>query len=329
MSALFTAPTALLGTQISPGVTLHHLLTGWQTGTLSLVSFALEALAAGWYVAATRRLAARGRSWSRWRTASFLVGLAWVVVAIGSGVAYYDDSVFVMHAVQHLILMNAAPVFLALGAPVTLALQSSSRRTQRGLLKVLHNKLFEALTHPVVVASLAYLTMLVYFLTPLYAISERHPLVHDYMHLQFLVAGCLYWWPVVGLDPSRWRMSYPVRLGYLATGVPVNAILGVALVNARYSIDAAIHSVGDTHAGGALLWGGAELLLVAAMGVMFVQWSNYDRREAARTDRRLDRELAAEGALLAGGTTGSAAEPPVYGRPGKPAGPATGATERT
>ena len=306
---------------MSPGVTLHHLLTGWQTGPLSFVALVLELVSAVWYLVSVRRLGRKGRPWSPWRTASFLTGVVWIFIATGSGVAYYDDSVFVMHVIQHLVLMNVAPIFLALGAPVTLALQSSERRTQQGILKVLHNRVFELATHPIIVAAATYLTMIVYFLTPVYAISERHPLFHDYIHLQFLLVGCFYWWPVVGRDPTRWRMSYPVRLAYLATGIPVNVILGVALVNSHNSIDAAIHTVGDTHAGGALMWGGGELLLLASMAVMFVQWSRYDRREAARIDRRLDRELAAEGARLAGGTVAASTTQPVFGRPGRPGRP--------
>jgi putative membrane protein len=221
-------------------------------------------------------------------------------------------------------LMNLAPILLALGAPMTVALQASHRPTKQRLLRLLHSRVVEAITFPVVAAGITYVTMIIYFLTPVYIFSEQHPLVHDLIHLHFLIAGCIYWWPVVGLDPSRWRLSYPARLGYLASGIPVNAILGVALTNQRASIDSAIHTVADTHAGGAILWGGGEILIVAALGVMFVQWSNFDRREAGRLDRRHDRNVGTEAALLAGGTVGLILpEPPVNG---SEAGVSTGGT---
>jgi putative copper resistance protein D len=237
-------------------------------------------------------LRSRGRTWCSWRTASFAGGVVMIFVAVGTGVASYDDSNFVAHVIQHLVLMNVAPVLLALGAPVTLLLQAAGRSVQRKVLKFLHSRLVVALTHPVVVAALAYMTMLIYFLTPVYDLSLRHPLFHDYVHLHFLVSGLLYWWLVVGLDPSRWRLSYPARLGYLMTGIPVNAILGLSLTLSRASIDSSVYTLADTHFGGAILWGVGELLLLAGIAVMYLQWSRADRRETARLDRRLDRQLA-------------------------------------
>jgi cytochrome c oxidase assembly factor CtaG len=296
-------PSATLGV-LSPPVTLHGLLFGFQSGLISFVALGLDLCAVAWYLACRHRLSDRGRHWPASRAVTFVLGVLTIVIATESGLASYDDSVFTMHVIQHLLLMNVAPILLALGAPMTLALQASRRRTQQRLLRLLHSRVVETVTFPVVAAIITYVTMIVYFLTPVYVFSEQHPLIHDLFHLHFLIAGCIYWWPVVGLDPSRWRLSYPARLGYLASGIPVNAILGVALTNQRISIDTAIHTVADTHAGGAILWGGGELLIVAALGVMFVQWSNFDRRESGRLDRRLDRELAAEGALLAGGTVG-------------------------
>ncbi|MGH9293592.1 MAG: cytochrome c oxidase assembly protein, partial [Acidimicrobiales bacterium] len=100
--------------------------------------------------------------------------------------------------------------------------------------------------------------------------------------------------------------SYPAKLAYLGTGIPVNAILGIALTGSHGSIDAAVNSVADTRAGGAILWGVGELIFVAGLAIMYFQWSEQDRREAARADRRLDRELDQSSRALAGGTTGSA-----------------------
>ena len=227
---------AVLADAISPPVRLHTLFFGWQTDGLSLVALGIELGLAAWYLVSVRRLARRGRHWSRWRTAAFLGGTLLVVVAIQSGLAAYDDQVFAVHVVQHLLLMNFAPVLYALGAPMTLALQASNRSTQQRLLRVLHLPLVEFLTNPFFVVPMTYGTMIVYFLTPFYAFSLRHPLVHDLTHLHFLVSGCLFWWLVVGIDPSRWRLSFPAKLGVLAAGIPVTAILGIALTGARTSI---------------------------------------------------------------------------------------------
>jgi putative membrane protein len=278
----------LLADAVSPPIRVHTLLTGWQTGALSLVSLAVEVALAVWYVMSVRRLARRGRSWSPWRTASFLGGTLMVVIAVQSGLASYDDSVFAVHVVQHLLLMNVAPILLALSAPVTLALQASERRTQQGLLKVLHHRAVEFVTNPVFVVLVAYGTMIGYFLTPLYNLSLEHPLLHNLSHLHFLVSGCLFWWLVVGRDPSRWRLTHPVKLGILAIGIPVTAVLGISLTGARASVAPLFHTVADTHRGGSILWVVGEVTTVVAMAIIVYQWIQYEERQAVRADRQLD-----------------------------------------
>ncbi len=290
---------------LSPPVALRTLLTSWQIDTLALVALAVEVGLAAWYLWATRRLLGRGRRWSRWRTASFLAGTALVVLSVQSGLASYDDSVFTVHVVQHLLLMNFAPILYALGAPMTLALQSSSRRTQTTLLKILHHPVVEVITHPVVVVVAASATMIGYFLTPLYQLSLRHPLVHDYTHLHFLVSGALFWWLVIGLDPSRWRLSHPRKLVMLASGIPVSAIVGVTLTGARTSIAPLFHTLSDTRSGGSILWVVGELTTLVAMGIGLAQWMRYDEREAVRADRRADAEALAGDPVAPGWPGGS------------------------
>jgi putative membrane protein len=278
---------------ISPSIRLHTLLTGFQTDGLSMVSLAIELAVVAWYVVAVRRLAKKGRRWSPWRTASFLGATLLVIIAVQSGLAAYDDKVFAAHVVQHLLLMNFAPILYALSAPVTLALQSSARPTQQRLLKIVHHPVVELVTNPVFVVLVTYGTMIVYFLTPFYNFSLEHPLVHDLTHLHFLVSGGLFWWLVVGRDPSRWRLSYPVKLGILAIGIPVTAVLGVSLTGARNSIAPLFHTVADTRSGGSILWVVGELTTFVAMALVVYQWMKFEEREAVRADRLLDSQSSA------------------------------------
>ena len=280
----------VLGNVISPGISLHTLLTAWQTDNLSLAALGIQVTLAVAYLVGVRRLAARGRSWSRLRTTSFLAATMTVVIAVQSGLASYDNENFSIHVIQHLLLMNMAPILYALSAPMTLALQASNRRTQQRLLKILHHPFVSFVTNPIVAASTIYVTMIGFFLTPFYNFSLEHPLIHDFSHLHFLITGCIFWWVIVGADPSRWHLSYPAKLGLLATGIPVTAVLGLALTGTRTSIAPAFHSVADTRAGGSLLWVVGELTMLTAMGLLLYQWMRFDEREAIRADRRADLE---------------------------------------
>src|ERR1017187_9339327 len=198
-----------------------------------------------------------------------------------------------IHVIQHLLLMNVAPIFLVLGAPVTLALQASGRRTQTTILRVLHHPIVEVITNPLVVLFFFSVTMIAYFLTPFYQFSLEHPLVHDLTHLHFLITGCLYWWLVVGVDPSRWRLTPPMKLGFLAVDIPVGTLLGLGLTQASVSVAPSFHTLADTQQGGGLLWIASELFTFAAIGIVVFQWMRSDTREAARGDRRADADYAA------------------------------------
>lgn len=212
-----------------------------------------------------------------------------VFIATGSGLAAYDDEVFTLHVIQHLLLMNLAPILIALSAPVTLLLQASKKRMQTATIKFLHSGVVSVLTFPVVAWLINYATMYMYFLTPLYQLSIEHPLFHDYTHLHFLVAGTIFWTTLVGIDPMRWKMSYGAKLAYLLTGIPFSTFLGIALTSVRTSISPA-HTVSDVHAGGALLWVLGEVFTVGALAIIFFQWSRHEERAAVRADRIFYRE---------------------------------------
>jgi putative membrane protein len=276
----------------SPQVRITTLLSDWRAEPFSLVASVIAVAAAVAYLLGVRRLAECGRRWSRWKTASFIAGVLLIIVALDSGVARYEESVFYVHTIQHTMLMYGSPALLALAAPMTLWLQASDRSVQTFLLRILHSKIFEAVTFPAFVAIASYALMLIYFLSGFYTVCENHPLLLDFMNVVFLVSGCLYWWPVVGLDPSKWKLSFPAKLGYLATGIPVTTFLGLGLVSARYSIDPAINTLADTHAGGGALWVLDELFTLGAMGAVLVALMHSEQRAAVRYDRRMEHEQA-------------------------------------
>ena len=104
---------------------LHRCGTWWCRQRRGGLTF--TAVTACAYLAGVRRVTAKGRRWPRSRTCSFLGGLAVIAFAAFGGLARYDDVLFSAHTVQHVLLGMVGPVFLALGAPLTLALQASGR----------------------------------------------------------------------------------------------------------------------------------------------------------------------------------------------------------
>jgi len=263
---------------------LHTALTAWQWSPFSMFIAAALLAAAYWYLRADWQLAARGRTWPRQRMAAFLAGLAAIDLALQSPVATFTNSYFEAHVVQHLLLMVVAPPLLALSAPSTLLLQTASRRTKVRWLSVLRSRPFAVLTHPITAWCLYFGAMLVFFLTPLINVAMLHMDLMDVINLTFLFGGCLYWWPMIGVDPIvHWKMGYGARLGNVLLGAPVEAWLGIAIMNKRTPI-ASMYTLASTHTGGALLWIATELSTLTGFLPIFVQWERSEQRKAARLD---------------------------------------------
>jgi putative copper resistance protein D len=283
----------------APPIDLHHILTAWQTGPFPLGVAVVAVLVAGWYLRGVRHLAGRGRPWSKWRTASFMAGLACVEVALGGSVATFSNYTFTAHVIQHLLLMILAPPLGALGAPMTLLLQTSQRPLKRWVLRVLHSRGFQVLSHPVPVFFFYYLSMYAFFLTGALGFAMAHMWVMDLINLGFLAGATLFWWPMVGLDPtggSSGGMNPGFKIINLLIGIPVESFLGIALIEKSTPV-AMIYSLATTHTGGGVLWAATEVATLGAILPIYFQWTRADARAARRIDARLDAGQPAQPAV--------------------------------
>jgi putative membrane protein len=296
-------------------VQARTLLLDWQLPPVAGTVVIASGAAYGWGVERLRR---RGRRWPVARTAAFAGGLAVLVVALCSGLAAYDTTDFSLHMVQHLLLAMVAPPLLALGAPVTLGLQAGSRTVQRRILTVLHSPPVTFITHPVVTWLLFGGTLIGLYFTPLYALTLRHPILHDLVHVHFVIVGMLFIWPVVGLDPHRWRLPYGARLLYVLVALPFHSIIGLALTTSTTQMWAA-HTVADQQAGGGVMLLGGDLITLAIFVIVFFQWARAEERAAAREDAAADRAAASDDAADRAAAANVPA--PVLSRPGPPGPP--------
>ncbi len=272
----------------------HNVMTQWLFGPFAALVLAAVVVAAVWYLRAQAALAVRGRRWSPRRTVSFLAGLVAIDVALQSPVAAFTADYFQAHVLQHLLLMVVAPPLLAMGAPMTLALQTSSRAGKVRLLSLLNSRPFQVLTHPLPVWFLYYFSMFAFFLTFALGFAMDHMWLMDLINVGFLFASTLFWWPIVGLDPvPHWQMGYGLRMVNLVIGVPIESFLGLALLSSTHAA-ASMYTLDSTHAGGAILWIGAELFTFLALIPVFIQWVRFEERKGLRYDAQLEAQWRAE-----------------------------------
>jgi putative membrane protein len=239
----------------------------------------------------------------RRRSAAFLAGLAVIAVALMSGIDAYDTTLFSVHMVQHVLLTLVAAPLIALGAPITTTLRASSAEVRRRvLLPILHSRVMRVLSFPVVAWIVFAATMWGTHFSPLFDASLENPFVHDLEHALYLGAALLFWWPAVGLDPSPWRMTHPVRVMYVFLQMPQNTFLAVTILSSTVPLyhhyATLVRSWGpsvleDQAWAGGLMWIGGDLLFIAALAGILAGWMAHERRQEATLDRRLDAERAA------------------------------------
>ncbi len=287
-----------------PPFTAGRLLTEWEPAAFPLAG---AVLVGGLYLYGVHRLRARGDAWSRWRSLLFVgLGLGLFLLMTTSAFAVYDTTLLWVHMVQHMVLAMLVPVFLALGAPVTLALRVLPRRGRSILLALVHSWIARVLTFPVVAGMLFVATPFALYLTGWYEATLRHEWLHELNHLHFVLVGSLWFWPLLSPDPLPSRLPHPLRLIAVFVTMPFHAFLGVAIMGSSTLIAGDFYrSLGrtwgptlakDQEIAGGILWATGDLVALVVLGALFVQWAQASGREAEREDRRLDRLEALEAA---------------------------------
>ena len=310
-----------------PRFTLGRVFTEWE-----LVSWAtlLILVTTGLYLWGVLRLRSRGDHWPIGRTLSFVVvGMGSATLATVSGLAAYDDTLLSVHMVQHMVLAMVVPLAMALGAPITLALRTLPRRPRRWLLVVLHSRVAKVLTFPPLTFTLFVLTPWALYFSGWYTASLHSDYLHELTHFHMVLIGCLFFWPLVGIDPIPGRISYPARMLLVVLTLPFHAFMGVTIMAQKRLMGGSWYR--DLHEGpmgawlppphvdqqlaGGILWSAGDAVGLLFVAVLFVQWVRSSMREAEREDRRLDLLEArdARAARLA------SAEPPGV-PPGQPVG---------
>lgn len=302
--------TVAAGDTVPPPFSVARIFTDVRLTSL-IALFLLVAAAV--YLYGVHRLKQRGDHWPAGRTVAFLAGgLGSLAAVTVTGIEAYDTTLISVHMVQHMVLSMVGPIFLALGAPVTLALRTLPVRYRKMLLAVLHSGVVRVLTFPLVAFGLFIANPFVLYFTGLYRATLEHAWLHEFIHVHFIVTGCLFFWPLLGLDPLPNRWPYPARALLMVLSVPFHTVLGLTIMQSKTLLGGDwypnlhlswMNPVDDQVTAGGILWAGGEIVSVTMLGILVLQWIKQSEREAKRIDRALDRAEAEERAAAAPGAT--------------------------
>jgi cytochrome c oxidase assembly factor CtaG len=272
-----------MGSSSLPPFSFAEVVTRWQFAPVVTAAVVIFAALYVWGAVRVRRRHP-ARPWPVFRTLAFMCGLLVVVLATQSGIGTYDDTLFWDHMIQHLMLIMVAPPLLVAGQPVTLLLHSSRNPLHTWTKKFVRSRPIQWITWPGFGVAAYAATIVGTHLTSFMNLVEAHEWVHNSEHVLYLVVGYLYFLPLVGHEPIRWKVSYPVRLFLLFLAMPIDAFTGVVLgsestdpFNPLEPRNWGPSPLDDVHQGGAVMWiGGAAIMFVMIM-VVFFGWTRETR----------------------------------------------------
>ena len=267
-----------------------EILRHWQIGLLPIVLLVVVTVL---YFGGVLRVS----TWPKWRTGSFVAGVAVTFVATQSVLGVYDMVLFSDHMIQHLFLiMIAAPLF-ALSAPLdlaSLALRGSAKRTIDWFID---GPVGAVVFHPIF-GFFAYAVFIpITHLSGLMNLMMQHLWLHHLEQIAFIVVGYLFFRVVFGIERSQFQLHPGLRLVYLMAAVPVDTFTGLALAmssrNPYPVYDSMMRTWGpsvlqDVRTGGAIMWIGGDSLMLLAMIPATWMWVKYEDQKTKEMDAELD-----------------------------------------
>lgn len=176
------------------------------------------------YALAWRRARASGSShapgWGR--AALFALGMLSVVAALVSPIDELGDQLLVMHMLQHLLLIDFAPILVILSfnkvllRPVTRRIHTVERRAG-------------FFAGPVFAVALYAGVMYAWHVPAAYDAALHNTTVHAAEHLCFAIAGSLYWWHVLSPIRARRRLTGLGPIAYMTSTKLLVGALGIVL----------------------------------------------------------------------------------------------------
>jgi len=297
-----TPAKILTGQKLPPELVASTWFTAFKPDLIWLL---VASFAAVFYMWGVLRLRKRGDKWPIARTLSWFGGLALLLYVTCGAINVYEEYLFSVHMIGHMLLAMGVPVLLVPGAPITLLLRAVEKRhdASRGMrewvLWAVNTPFAKVVSNPIFASVNFAGSLVLFYFTPLFSWSVHDHLGHEWMIVHFLITGYLFAQALVGVDPGPHRLPHIVRLMLLIGTLAFHAFFGLALMSGDalllpewYGAMGRVWGdtpISDQHTGGAIAWGIGELPTAVLTMIVSVQWFNADNRESKRLDRASDR----------------------------------------
>jgi cytochrome c oxidase assembly factor CtaG len=254
------------------------ILRSWSWQPLILLGLGLVAASYGFAFYHFRRhgwlarLAQRGliRRRHPWY---FAAGMAVLSIALLSPLDALADLLFMMHMVQHVLLIMVAPPLILLGLPAPIL--------RWLILEIKLRKVLDGLTSPLLAYTLLNVNLLVWHVPSLYESALHNGFIHDLEHALFFYTALFFWWRVI--EPSGGWFPFwpwpPAKWIYLMIAAPPSYVLGSILWASSRPLYPfytqvprlwGLTALWDQRYGGMLMWVQGWMYIMASMLVFFI-----------------------------------------------------------
>jgi putative membrane protein len=234
----------------------------------------------------------------RWRTTSFVAGLAAIVVALDSPIDGLADKLLWVHMAQHILLLMVAPPLLALarpwnrmwhGLPLDLRRQTA-RAVVQGRRAAPLRRAARVLGDPLPSWLLFTVTLVAWHLPRAYDATLTSPMVHALEHALFFATGLLFWTRVIDSPPWRSPLADTARAIYVGSALVVGWLLAIVLalstspLYAPYAAEASrpggITALADQQLAAGMMWVPGSIPFTIA--ILFVAYRWLEPKRARR-----------------------------------------------
>lgn len=224
-------------------------------------------------------------SWGR--LAVFMLGILALVAALISPIDELGEQILAMHMVQHMLLLDVAPILIILGftkvllRPATRRIHAIERRAG-------------FLAGPVFAVVLYGAAMWVWHIPALYNAAASNTAVHMLEHITFISAGFLYWWHLLSPVSTRLRRDGMTPVIYMTSSKVALGLLGIGLTFAPEALYEfykdqpefwGLNPLSDQALAGAIMAIEQAVVMGVAVAFLFVRMLS----EAEKADVRAER----------------------------------------
>ncbi len=281
---------------------LHDWLWRWEWRpevVLTLAALGAVYVRGWWHLrrGGHRRLA------SGWRLAAYLAGLSALAVALLSPIDALQALLFLMHMVQHELLMMVAAPLLLLAEPFPILLWGLPPGVRRAVGDLLARggvlrQILARLATPWLSWAAYVVTLWVWHAPAAYDASLRNEWIHDLEHMTFFWSAMLFWWHVVGAAPRIHGFhGYGMRIVYVLAALAQNEVLGTSITFARRPLYAYYTTVprlwglsvmDDQMLGGEVMWIAGGMMYVLTALILLARFLAWEER---RTERQIATDI--------------------------------------